>query len=144
MRNKLVVTKYTLVGLVAIVGCASVSPVTPHSLRAAKGTGMARVYATPPTAVWNVVPTVLSDLKLKYIGEDKQIGYLLAESDLAAYGRGELVVVFVDAHEHTRNTHVEVISKKVSPPILFAPAEPNWAKEILTQLDDKLKHSSDH
>lgn len=63
-----------VVGLISTLGCSSVPSVTPHSLRAAKGTGMARVYATPPTAVWNVVPTVLSDLKLKYIGEDKQIG----------------------------------------------------------------------
>lgn len=133
-----------VIGIVAIFGCAPVTPVTPNSLRAAKGTGMAGMYPVPLNAVWSAVPTVLSDLKLKYMGEDKQAGYLLAESELAAYGTGELVVVFIDPQDHSRKTRVEVIAKKVTPPGLFAPAERNWAAEILNQLDDKLKHSSDH
>lgn len=144
MRNNCVITMCVLVGVLAMVSCAPVAPVTPHSLRAAKGTGLARVYAAPPTTVWNAVPTVLSDLKLKYIGEDTQAGYLLAESNLAAYGTGELVVVFLQAQEHTRNTRVEVIAKKVNPPGLFAPAERNWAADILNQLDDRLKRLSGH
>lgn len=141
MRNKLV-TMCVFVGLAAMVGCTSAPPVTPHSLRGAKGTGVARVYAAPPPTVWNAVPTMLSDLKLKYIGEDRQAGYLLAESGLAVDRDGELVVVFVEPQDHTRNTRVEVISKKVDPPGLFASAERNWAVDILNQLDDRLKHSS--
>ena len=90
------------------------------------------------------MPTVLSDLKLKYIGEDKHAGYLLAENDLAIIGIGELVVVFIEAQERTRNTRVEVIAKKVNPPGLFAPAERNWAQDILNQLDSSLNHSSGH
>ena len=130
-----------LIYVVATLGCAPVTPATPNSLRAAKGTGLARVYPIPLNAMWNAVPPVLADLKLKYLGEDKQAGYLLAESDLAAYGRGELVVVFIDPQDHSRKTRIEAISKRVTPPLLFASAERNWAAEILNQLDDKLKHS---
>lgn len=129
MRNTLVVTVCILVGCVTLVGCA---PVTPNALRAAKGTGLVRVYAAPPTAVWNVVPTVLSDLKLQYIGEDAQAGYLLAESELAIARTGELILVFIEPYEHTRNTRVEVI------------AERNWASDILNQLDTNLKRSPGH
>lgn len=139
MRNNGVITMCVLVGLVATVGCASV---TPHSLRAAKGTGLARVYAVPHTMVWNTVPTVLTDLKLKYIGEDKQAGYLLAESELAAYGTGALVVVFIDPQDHSRKTRIEVISKKVTP-LLFASDERNWAAEVLDRLDATVKRLPD-
>ena len=141
MRDKLVLTICVLVSVVATLGCASV---TPNTLRAAKGTGLARVYAVPPTAVWNAVPTVLTDLRLKYMGEDKQTGYLLAESDLAAYGRGDLLVVFIEAQGHTRETRVEVIAKKVTPPGLFAPAERDWAQDILNQFDARLSRSPGH
>ena len=141
MRKSLLFTMCALVGVISAVGCASV---TPHSLRAAKGTGLTRVYPTPLTAVWNAVPTVLSDLKLQYMGEDTQAGYLLAESDLAASGTGELVVVFIEAHDHTRNTRVEVIAKKVSPLTYFYLSDRNWALGILDQLDAHLKRLSGH
>ena len=127
-----------------MVGCAPVIPVTPSSLRGAKSTGVARVYAAPSPTVWNAVPTMLSDLKLKYIGEDRRAGYLLAESDLAAYGAGELDIVFVETKDETPNTRVEMISKKVNPPGLFASAERNWAVDILNQLDGQLKHAPGH
>lgn len=58
--------------------------------------------------------------------------------------QGELVIVFVETQEETRNTHVEVISKKVTSPGPFESAERNWAVEILNQLDKRLKHSSGH
>lgn len=143
MRNTSSLTIGVLVGFVAIMGCAPVTPATPNSLRAAKGTGLARVYPIPLNAMWNAVPPVLADLKLKYLGEDKQAGYLLAESDLAAYGRGELVVVFIDSQDHSRKTRIEVISKKVTP-LLFASDERNWAAEILDRLDATVKRLPDH
>lgn len=59
---------------------------------------------------------VLSDLKLKCIEENQGGEVSLAESDLAIVGKGELVIVFVETHEETRNTHVEVIAKKVNQP----------------------------
>ena len=112
-RNKNIITMCAFVGLVAMVGCAPVIPVTPNSLRAAKGTGTGavRVYATPPTTVWSTVLTVLSDLKLRCIEENREAGSFLAESGLPAYGTGELIVVFVEPQNHTRDTRVEVISK---------------------------------
>lgn len=142
MRGNSLLTICALVGVVATLGCAPVAPVTPNSLRAAKGSGVARVYPAPLTTVWDAVLTVLSDLKLKCIEESKQGGYLLAESELAIVGRGELMVVFIDAQGQPRNTQVEVIAKKIAPPGPFTSAERNWAAEILNQLDDKLKHAS--
>lgn len=144
MRNTTSLIISVLVGIIVAFGCAPVAPATPNSLRAAKGTGLARLYLASPTRVWKAVPSVLGDLKLKYLGEDKPAGYLLAESELAAYGTGELVVVFIDPQDHARKTRIEVISKKVTPPLLGASAERNWAAEILNQLDDKLKHSPGH
>lgn len=142
MRNNSVVALCALVGIVTMVSCAPVTPVTPHSLRAAKGTGLARVYLASPTRVWKAVPSVLGDLKLKYLGEDKPAGYLLAESELAAYGTGELVVVFIEPQDHARKTRVEVIAKKVTP-LLFASDERNWAAEVLDRLDATVKRLPD-
>lgn len=144
MRNKDMITICVLVGVVAMLGCAPVTPVTPNSLRAAKGRGVAKVYPAPLNTVWDAMPTVLSDLKLKCIEENKQAGYLLAESELGAYGTGDLVVVFIDPQDHSRKTRIEVISKKVTPPLLGASAERNWAAEILDRLDATVKRLPDH
>jgi hypothetical protein len=144
MRGNSLLTICALVGVVATLGCAPVTPVTPNSLRAGKGSGVARVYPAPLTTVWDAVLTVLSDLKLKCIEESKQGGYLLAESELAIIGKGELVIVFVETQEETRSTHVEVIAKKVNPSGPFGPAERNWALDILHRLDINLKHPSSH
>ncbi len=142
MRGNFLLTICALVGVVATLGCAPVTPVTPNSLRAAKGRGVGKVYPAPLNTVWNATPIVLSDLKLKCIEENKQAGYFLAESDLAIVGKGELAIVFVEPQEETRNTHVEVIAKKVTPPGPVESAERNLAVEILNQLDDKLKNAS--
>ncbi len=144
MRVNPVLAMCVLVGVVATLGCTPLTPVTPNSLRAAKGNGVVRGYPTPFNTVWDAMLAVLSDLKLKCIEENQEARYLLAESDLAIVGKGELVVVFVETHEETRNTHVEVIVKKVNQPGPFESAEKNLAAAILNQLDDKLKHSSGH
>ncbi len=139
MQNKGIITMCVLVGVVTTLGCAPVTPVTPNSLRAAKGNGVARVYSAPLNTVWDAVLAVLSDLKLKCIDENKQAGYLVAESDLAIVGTGDLMVVFIDAQDQTRHTHVEVIAKKVTPPGPVESAERTWAVDILNQLDAKVK-----
>lgn len=144
MRTSLLLTICGLVGVVTMGGCAPVTPVTPNSLRVAKGSGVAKDYFIPLNTVWNAMLAVLSDLKLKCIEENKQAGYLLAESDLAIVGKGDLVIVFIETQEETRNTRVEVIAKKVTPPGPFASAERNWAIDIFNQLDDSLKRLSDH
>jgi hypothetical protein len=67
----------------------------------------------------------------------------LAESDLAVYGDGELVTVFIDNPDETLNTSVEVIAKNV---YNFGGVNSgrNWGIEILNILHEKLKSSADH
>jgi hypothetical protein len=141
MNKKIFVTIFTIIILISLSGCVTV---TPSSIRAAKGTGVARVYAAPENAIWKAMPDVLSELKLKYMGEDKQVGYLLAESDLAVYGYGELIALFIDNPGETLNTRVEVIAKKVAAIRTGTHSGRNWEIDILNKLHEKLKLPADH
>jgi hypothetical protein len=134
-------TIFTVVIFAAVSGCATVTPAT---IRAEKGTGTTRVYTASENAIWKAMPEVFSELKLKYMGEDKQGSYLLAESDLAVYGDGELVTVFIDNLDETLTTRVEVIAKKVDAIRTGTHSGSDWGIKILNTLHEKLKSSADH
>jgi hypothetical protein len=68
MLKKTLIAIFSLVIFAGVSGCATVTPAT---IRAEKGTGLTRVYAAPENAIWKAMPEVFSELKLKYIGEDK-------------------------------------------------------------------------
>jgi hypothetical protein len=139
MLKKTLIVIFSFGIIAGVSGCATVTPAT---IRAEKGTGLTRAYAVPKNAIWKAMPEVFSELKLKYIGEDKNVGYLLAESDLAIDGDGELVTVFIDNPDETLNTSVEVIAKNV---YNFGGVNSgrNWEIEILNKLHEKLKLSAD-
>ena len=104
--------------------------------RAAKGTGVAREYAAPIDIVWKTVPTVLTELSLPMVADNRQEGYILAQRGVTAFSYGENVAIFVETVNGVTKTRVEVVSKKTMATNVFAP---DWAKSILDKLDEKLK-----
>ena len=104
--------------------------------RAAKGTGVAREYAAPIDVVWKTVPTVLTELSLPMVADNRQEGYILAQRGVTAFSYGENVAIFVETVNGVTKTRVEVVSKKTMATNVFAP---DWAKSILDKLDEKLK-----
>lgn len=123
---------FLLVGVLsASSGCATLA-----DARAAKGTGLARIYSASREAVWKAVPDVLSDLKLTLVKEDSAEGCFLAENGWSGFSYGERVAVFVDAMNGEPRTRVEVVSKRVLATTVFGP---DWQLPILDKLDEKLR-----
>jgi hypothetical protein len=63
-------------------------------------------------------------------------GYILAQRGITAFSYGENVAIFVESVNGVTRTRVEVVSKKAMATNVFAP---DWSKEILDKLDEKLK-----
>ena len=129
--------KKTLVAFIAFVVMAVMSGCsTLADAKLAKGTGLAREYSASIDEVWKVMPAVLSELSLPLVGDNRAEGYILAQRGITAFSYGENVAIFVESVNGVTRTRVEVVSKKAMATNVFAP---DWSKEILDKLDEKLK-----
>jgi uncharacterized protein YceK len=131
------VFKRILIAFIAIAvtafmaGCSTLA-----DARSAKGTGSVREYAASVDEVWKAMPTVLSELSLPLVGDNKAEGYILAQRGVTAFSYGENVAIFVESVNGITRTRVEVVSKKSMATNVFAP---DWSKDILDKLGEKLK-----
>lgn len=114
----LIITFLTL----ALTGCTTLS-----DARLAKGTGMTRSYSASFDKTWAGAMCSVNALGLPIAAENKSEGYILAQRGISAFSYGENVAVFV-RKESSRQTSVEVISKKALQTTIFAP---NWEPKIL-------------
>lgn len=131
MLKKSFLTLAAVTTMALTSGCSTLA-----DSRAAKGTGVAREYAAPIDVVWKTVPTVLTELSLPMVADNRQEGYILAQRGVTAFSYGENVAIFVETVNGVTKTRVEVVSKKTMATNVFAP---DWAKSILDKLDEKLK-----
>jgi uncharacterized protein YceK len=129
---KRILTVFVAIAVIAFMsGCSTLA-----DARSAKGTGLSRVYSAPIDQVWKALPAVLAELSLPMVGDNKQEGYILAQRGITAFSYGENVAIFVESVNGLTRTRVEVVSKKSMATNVFAP---DWSKEILDKLDEKLK-----
>jgi hypothetical protein len=112
-------------------GCSTLA-----DARSAKGSGLSREYSAPIDVVWKALPPILAELSLPLVSENKQEGYMLAQRGITAFSYGENVAIFVEIVNGVTKTRVEVVSKKSMATNIFAP---DWSKEILDKLSEKLK-----
>ena len=131
MLKKLFTAFAVIAALLFTSGCSTLA-----DSRAAKGTGISREYAAPIDTVWKTVPSVLAELSLPMVADNKQEGYILAQRGVTAFSYGENVAIFVETVNGVTRTRVEVVSKKTMATNVFAP---DWSKEILDKLGEKLK-----
>jgi hypothetical protein len=131
MLRKILVALAAIMAVVLMSSCSTLA-----DARAGKGTGTSREYAASLDSVWKAMPVVLADLKLPMVGENKQEGYILAQRGVTAFSYGENVAIFVESIGDSAKTRVEVVSKKSMATNVFAP---DWAKEILDKLEEKLR-----
>ena len=116
MLKKLFVTLAAATTLSFTSGCSTLA-----DSRAAKGTGISREYAAPIDVVWKTMPTVLAELSLPMVADNKQEGYILAQRGVTAFSYGENVAIFVESVNGVTKTRVEVVSKKSMATNVFAP-----------------------
>lgn len=91
MFKKIIAALFAIAVLVTASGCATLA-----DARAAKGSGVSRTYAAPHEVVWKTIPSVLTELGLPLVGENKQEGYILAQRGITAFSYGENVAIFVE------------------------------------------------
>lgn len=131
MFKKIFAAIFAVAILFSASGCTS----TLSDARTAKGSGVSRTYAASQETVWKAVPSVLEELGLQLVSENKQEGYFLAQKGVHGLSYGENVAIFVESAGSATKTRVEVISKKAVSMVLYAP---NWEDDILNKLDVKL------
>lgn len=131
MFKKILAILIAIAVTVFMSGCSTLA-----DARSAKGTGSAREYAASVDEVWKAMPTVLAELSLPLVGDNKAEGYILAQRGITAFSYGENVAIFVESVNGVTRTRVEVVSKKSMATNVFAP---DWSKEILDKLGEKLK-----
>lgn len=131
MFKKILVVFIALVVTAFMSGCSTLA-----DARSAKGTGLARDYSASVDEVWKAMPAVLAELSLPMVGDNKTEGYILAQRGITAFSYGENVAIFVESVNGVTRTRVEVVSKRAMATNVFAP---DWGKEILDKLGDKLK-----
>jgi len=129
---KRILTVFLAIAAIAFMsGCSTLA-----DARSAKGSGLSREYSAPIDQVWKTLPAVLAELSLPMVSDNKQEGYILAQRGITAFSYGENVAIFVESINGVTRTRVEVVSKKSMATNVFAP---DWSKEILDKLDEKLK-----
>jgi uncharacterized protein YceK len=129
---KKILAAFIAFAVVALMsGCSTLA-----DARSAKGTGLSREYSASVDEVWKTLPSVLSELSLPLVGDNKAEGYMLAQRGMTAFSYGENVAIFVESVNGVTRTRVEVVSKKSLATNVFAP---DWSKEILDKLGEKLK-----
>lgn len=131
MLNRTRVILAALITISFTSGCSTLA-----DARAEKGTGLSREYSAPIDVVWKTIPTVLAELSLPLVGENRQEGYILAQRGITPFSYGENVAIFVESVNGVTKTRVEVVSKKAMATNIFAPS---WGKDILDKLGEKLK-----
>lgn len=131
MFKRVLAVIFLIAANAVVSGCATLA-----DARSAKGTGISREYPASLDAVWKVMPTVLAELSLPMVGENRQEGYILAQRGITAFSYGENVAIFVESVNGVTKTRVEVVSKKAMATNVFAP---DWGKDILDKLGEKLK-----
>lgn len=132
MRRNYLALFSIVVVLLILTGCATMA-----DARAAKGSGLSRIFAAPQERVWQAMPSVLTELGLSLAGDNRQEGYILAQRGVTTFSYGENVAIFIEPEAGTAKTRVEVVSKKAVKTQIFAP---DWAKDILDKLDQRLAH----
>jgi uncharacterized protein YceK len=131
MFKKILVVFIALAVTAFMSGCSTLA-----DARSAKGTGPAREYSASVDEVWKAMPTVLAELSLPLVGDNKAEGYILAQRGMTVFSNGENVAIFVESVNGVTRTRVEVVSKKSMALNVFAP---DWSKEILDKLGERLK-----
>ncbi len=111
--------------LLSISGCIS----TLADARAAKGSGVSRTYSATQEVVWKAVPSVLADLDLQFVSENKKEGYILAQHAGVPFVSYESnVAIFIESAGGVTKTRVEVVSKHIDSTQIFGSG---WGNDIL-------------
>ena len=122
-----------LAGLLMSAGCS-----TPHSVAKMKGLGEKRAFDVGYDPVWNAVKAVAVMDDLHVLNADESTGCILARHGMDQQTFGDNVAIWIRQISPTR-TEVEVISRRVGPPVPFTP---NHEHAILRNIAKVLSSSA--
>jgi hypothetical protein len=111
-------------------GCATLA-----DAKAAKGSGISKVYDKPYDVVWSAVVETVNSSGLELVSENKEKGRILAQGAVSAFSWGENVAIFVEDVDGKIKTRVEVVNKRAVATNVFAT---DWETRILEALDKRL------
>jgi len=123
--------RYYFAALLLLVGFSVGCVATLEDARAAKGSGMSRIYDKTYDAAWQVVIESVKASGLKLVSERKETGQILAQRAVTVFSWGENVAVFVEK-AGTTTTRVEVVSKAALQGNVGAA---NWERRLFEDLD---------
>jgi len=98
--------------------------------RRAEGQGVVKIYPASSDRTWDAALSTLKKLNLDVATENKATGYILAQRGLTLLSYGENVAIFVKKKSEG-TSEVEVVSKRVLAPNIFAP---DWTNDIHAEL----------
>lgn len=104
-----------LAGLLTVAGCS-----TPNSVAKMEGQGAKRSFNVGYDEVWTSVNAVVVMDNLQIVDEDKTTGFISARLGMGQTTFGDNIAIWIRPISANR-TEVEVISRRVGPPVPFAP-----------------------
>ncbi len=107
---------------------------TPESVARLKGQGLMRSFDVSYNCTWTTVRSVAVMDDLYVLKEDRSKGFISARRGMGDTTFGDIFAIWVRPLSPTE-TEVEVVSRRVGPPVPFAP-DPE--KLILRSLEDVL------
>lgn len=120
-----------LAGLLVSAGCA-----TTDSVAKMQGQGTKGSFDVKYDTLWTTFRSVAVMDDLRILESDEATGYISARRGMEDLTFGDVVAIWIRPVSSTE-TEVEVVSRRVGPPIPFAP---NEEEAILNSLEDVLPY----
>jgi hypothetical protein len=118
-----------LAGLLMAGGCC-----TPQSVAQMKGQGSKRAFDVSYDTTWTTLRSVAVMDDLNILNMSKTSGFISARRSMGETTFGDVVAIWIRPISSTQ-TEVEVVSRRVGPPVPFAP---NEEEAILRSLEEVL------
>ncbi len=118
-----------LAGLL-MAGCCT----TPQSVAKMQGQGSKRAFDVSYDTTWTTLKSVAVMDDLNILNASKTSGFISARRPMGETTFGDVVAIWIRPISPTQ-TEVEVVSRRVGPPVPFAP---NEEEAILKSLEDVL------
>ena len=121
---------FAFLSVTSLTGCSTLA-----DAKAAKGTGILRVYDQPYDVVWDAVLASVQATKLSIVSQSRTDGMILAKGHISAFSYGENVAIYVESVNGQVKTRVEIINKRVLATNVTAP---NWEARLSKAIDARL------
>lgn len=115
-----------LAALSLVAGCS-----TPTSVAKKEGKGLRRAYDVSYDSAWDAVQAVAVEYDLHLLVSDRKKGVITARRVMSGITFGDSVAIWIRKVSANR-TEVEIISRRMGPPVPFTPNLEVWFLRSVT------------